>query len=180
MTIDSSGLLVIGKFTAVYGVRGWLKVHSYTEPMENLLNYPECYIEFKGRWQPLELAEGKRHGKGLVVHIKGIDGRDEAQAYCQCAIAIATTALPELAPNEYYWHQLQGLQVQVTSAQGERLVLGTVKEMMETGANDVLVVRGNKDSIDQRERLIPYLPKQVVKAVDIEAGTIEVDWDPEF
>lgn len=179
MAIESAELLVVGKFTVVYGVRGWLKVHSYTEPMENLLTYPECYVKFEGSWQALELAEAKRHGKGLVARISGVDDRDEARRYCQCDIAIPATALPELDPDEFYWHQLKGLKVQATTVQGARVLLGTIKEMMETGANDVMVVRGNSDSIDRRERLIPYLD-HVVKGIDIEAGTMQVDWDPEF
>lgn len=180
MAIESSELLVIGKFTTVYGVRGWLKVHSYTEPLDNLFSYPECYVEFQGRWQALELAEGKRHGKGLVARIKGVEDREQARLYGQCNIAIAEAALPELASEEFYWHQLQGLQVEATTAQGEAVILGRIKDMMETGANDVMVVLGNKDSIDTRERLIPYLPDQVVLDIDIEAGTMRVDWDPEF
>lgn len=180
IAIDSSELLVIGKFTTVYGIQGWLKIYSYTEPMENLLNYPRLYVEFKGSWQPLVLAEGKCHGKGLVARIEGVNDREQARLYSQCAIAIPRTELPELDPDDYYWHQLQGLQVQATSEQGERVVLGTIKEMLETGANDVMVVQGDKDSIDQRERLIPYLPGRVVTAVDVQAGTMQVDWDPEF
>jgi 16S rRNA processing protein RimM len=184
MAIDSSGmdsseLLVIGKFTTFYGVQGWLKVHSFTEPMENLLDYPDRYVELNGRWQPLQLAAGKRHGKGLVARIEGVGNREQAQRYCNSNIAVLKTALPSLASDEYYWHQLEGLQVEAVGEQGEPVILGTLAQMMETGANDVMLVRGNSSSIDQQERLIPYLD-HVVKSIDIEAGIMQVDWDPEF
>ena len=87
--------------------------------------------------------------------------------------------LPELAPGEYYWHQLQGLRV-ISDYEGNHFRLGVVERLLETGANDVLVVRGGSDSIDRRERLIPYVPGQYVKAVDLAAGEMRVEWDPEF
>lgn len=179
MAIDSTELLVIGKFTTFFGVRGWLKVYSYTEPVENLLNYPEPYVELNGHWQPLKLAEGKPHGKGLVVRIEGVEDREQARPFCQRNIAVPKASLPALAGNDFYWHQLEGLKVEALSEQGEPVILGTIEQMMETGANDVMVVRGNSNSIDQQERLIPYLD-HVVRNIDIEAGVIQVNWDPEF
>ena len=179
MSIDPASLVVIGKITAVYGVKGWVKVHSYTEPMENFFGYRDCYINQGGQYTNLELDAVKRHGKGLIAHIKGVDDRDQAGNYTQALILVPVEALPELEQDEFYWHQLQGLEVITTAAYGEQL-LGKVHHLMETGANDVLVVRACQGSIDRQERLIPYLPEQVVKQIDVAAGQISVEWDPEF
>lgn len=180
MSIDPSDLVVIGKVTSVYGVKGWVKIHSYTEPMENLLTYQHCYIEFNGSWQPLVLDDAKSHGKGLIALIKGVEDREQARLYSQCPIAIPAQELPETEEDEVYWHQLEGLQVMSTTADGAEVLLGKVRHMMATGANDVLAVNSSQGSIDNRERLIPWLPKQVIKEIDLDAGRILVDWDPEF
>lgn len=180
MAIDPSQLVVIGKITTVYGVKGWVKVHSYTEPMENFFGYTDFLIEQNGNWTPIVFAESKRHGKGLVARIDGVDDRDVAAAYTRCNIATPLSALPDLEEDEFYWHQLEGLKVLTTGASGESLLLGVVSHMLETGANDVMVVRKCPGSIDAQERLIPYLPDQFVDHIDLEAGEIRVDWDPEF
>ncbi|WP_226664904.1 ribosome maturation factor RimM [Microbulbifer aggregans] len=174
-------LVTVGRITSVYGVRGWVKVHSYTEPMENILRFSQWQLQVPGahggaQWQPIEIDAGKQHGKGLVVHIKGVDDRDLAAQYCQRDIAVSGSELPQLEEGEYYWHQLQGLQV-VSQFDGSEYQFGQVQRIMETGANDVLVVRGG---VDGRERLIPYLPGEFITAVDLVAGVIHVDWDPEF
>jgi 16S rRNA processing protein RimM len=166
---------VIGRIGGVYGVKGWLKIHSYTEPMENLLQYENCQLKRRHGWEAVEIDAGKRHGKGLVAHIAGVDDRDRAEELKGCEIAIPLSELPELADEEYYWHQLEGLLVY----SGDEL-LGRVDHMMDTGANDVLVVRPCKGSRDQRERLIPWLRETVVRRVELASGSIEVDWDPEF
>jgi 16S rRNA processing protein RimM len=173
-------MVVIGKITSVYGVKGWVKVHSYTEPMENILGYQSCYIDRGSRWDPLDFKAIKHHGKGFVALIDGLSDRDKAQHYCQCNIAIPLSEIPVLKDGEFYWRELKGLKVFAIRPDEEELLLGTVHEMMETGANDVLVVRQSKGSIDKRERLIPWLPEQVIITVDIDAGSIRVDWDIEF
>ncbi|WP_444921560.1 ribosome maturation factor RimM [Microbulbifer sp. CnH-101-G] len=172
----SEELVTVGRVTTVYGVRGWVKVHSYTEPMDNILQFPKWWLRGPKGWEPLEIDAGKRHGKGLIVHVKGLDDRDLAAQLCQRDIAIARDLMPELEQGEYYWHQLEGLRV-ISRFDGEEHDFGSVVRMMETGANDVLVVRGGTD---KRERLIPYLPDQFIKDIDLEAGVITVDWDPAF
>ena len=180
MTIDPSELAVIGKITTVYGVKGWVKVHSYTEPMENFFGYTDFLIQRNGSWSSIDFAEGKRHGKGLVARISGVDDRDVAAGYTRCDIAIPVSAMPKLEDDEFYWHQLEGLKVLTKGSDGDDLLLGVVSHMLETGANDVLVVRKCQGSIDKQERLIPYLPDQFIQHIDLEAGEIRVDWDPEF
>ncbi|WP_143728772.1 ribosome maturation factor RimM [Microbulbifer sp. GL-2] len=169
-------LVTVGRVTTVYGVRGWVKVYSYTEPMDNILQFPKWWLRGPKGWEALEIDAGKRHGKGLIVHVNGIDDRDLAARLCQRDIAVARDLLPELGQGEYYWHQLEGLRV-ISRFAGEEHDFGIVARMMETGANDVLVVRGG---VDKRERLIPYLPDQFIADIDLEAGVITVDWDPAF
>ena len=167
---------VIGRITSVFGVKGWLKVFSYTDPKEGILNYPDWTLDLDGKRIPAKLEEGRRQGQGIVVRLKGIDDRDIARTYCGAEVRVSTAELPELPEGEYYWFQLEGLEV--VTADGE--CLGEVHHLMETGSNDVLVVRATAGSIDQRERLIPYLPDQVVQGVDLAAKRMVVDWDPEF
>ncbi|MBT4519162.1 MAG: ribosome maturation factor RimM [Halieaceae bacterium] len=171
--------LTIGRITGCFGVKGWIKIHSYTEPAENLLNFNALQIQRKDGLEPIELSAGQRHGKGLVAQIRGVDDRNQAQLYSGLDIVIAADALPELNQGDFYWAQLQGLQVWYCSAE-QRILLGIVDHLIETGANDVLVVAATEGSIDQRERLIPYLPGNVVSRVDLGAAVIEVDWPPDF
>ncbi|MGO1232811.1 MAG: ribosome maturation factor RimM [Marinobacter sp.] len=167
---------VIGQVTSVFGVKGWLKVFSFTDPREGILDYRDWTLLLDGKRIPVKLEEGRRQGQGIVVRLKGIDDRDLANRYCGAEIRVATAELPELPEGEFYWHQLEGLDV--VTVEGE--CLGKVHHLMETGSNDVLVVRATAASIDQRERLIPYLPDQVLKEVDLGASRMMVDWDPEF
>lgn len=180
MSAVPAELVVIGRLTAVYGIKGWLKVYSYTEPMEKLLTYRGCQIARQGQWLPIDIEEGRAHGKGLVLKLRGVDDRDIAASYVGCDIAAPVTELPQLEAGEYYWRQLEGLQVVVDDPAQGRLVLGRVDHLIETGANDVLVVKGDEHSIDRRERLIPYLPEQVVLNIDLAAQRMVVDWDPDF
>lgn len=175
-----AGLVVIGRLTAVYGVKGWLKVFSYTDPLENFLDYRNCQMYRQGAWQPIVIAEGRLHGKGVVARLDGVVDREIAASFVGCDIAVPLTELPQLAPDEFYWRDLEGLQVVADHPQRGRLLLGRVDHLLETGANDVLVVKGDEHSIDQRERLIPYLPGSVVFDIDLVARSMRVDWDPDF
>ena len=175
MTEPEDQTLVIGRIGGVYGIKGWVRILSYTEPAENLLGYRDWKVRRRGRWEAIEIDDGRQHAKGLIAHIAGVDDRDGAELLKGCDIAVSRGQLPQLDGDEYYWYQLEGLAVYA----GETL-LGRVDHLMETGANDVLVVTGCEGSLDDRERLIPWIRGQVVKAVDLETGRIDVDWDPEF
>jgi 16S rRNA processing protein RimM len=174
--MTDSHRVVMGRLAGVYGVKGWLKVHSYTEPRENLLGYKAFEIERNGQWQPLIIDEGRSHGRGLIVHLRGIDDRDIAAEYVGANIAVPASAMPALPKGEYYWHQLEGLKVFTVD---HKILLGRVDHLLETGANDVLVIHACEGSLDQQERLVPYV-KQYVLEVNLEAGEILVDWDPDF
>ncbi|WP_417501018.1 ribosome maturation factor RimM [Marinobacter sp.] len=167
---------VIGRITSVFGVKGWLKVYSFTDPIEGILGYTNWVLDLDGKRIPVKLEEGRRQGKAIVVRLKGIGDRELARTYCGAEIKVPTAELPELPEGEFYWRQLQGLNV--FTVEGE--CLGRVDHLIETGSNDVLVVHATADSIDQRERLIPYLPDQVVREIDLEARKLVADWDPEF
>jgi 16S rRNA processing protein RimM len=119
-------------------------------------------------------------GKGLVAQLRGCTDRDMALRFARADIAVERSALPQLEQDEYYWHQLEGLRVYAKSGDGSRVLLGRVDHLVETGANDVLVVKPDTGSLDQRERLIPWVPDDVVLKVDLAQGEMLVDWDPEF
>ena len=179
-------LLVVGKITGCYGVKGWVKIHSYTEPRENFLRFGKWMLQRRGAAEPIEFDDGRVQGKGLVAHIAGVDDRTRAEAYSGLEVAVSADSLPALEEGDYYWSQLQGLQVwcreehepggDETDSNDMRVLLGTVDYLIETGANDVLVVKPSTESIDDRERLIPYLPGDVVTRVDLDRAVIEVDW----
>jgi len=174
----SGEMLVAGRITGCYGIRGWVKIHSYTEPQENFFRFGQWMLRRRGILEPVEFDAGRRQGKGLVAHIAGVDDRTLAESYRGLEVLVGADSLPQLDKGDYYWHQLQGLQVWC-SGEGGRVLLGAVDHLIETGANDVLVVKPVPGSIDDRERLIPYLPGDVVTGVDLEAGLIEVDWFPD-
>ena len=172
------GTLVVGRISAVYGVRGWVKVMSFTQQASKIFDYQPWLVDKDGRLQAIQVDEWKNHGDGLVARLKGIDDRDVARDWCLKDIRVDAALLPELTENEFYWHQLQDLVVYSQYGNTERR-LGVVLSLLETGANDVLVVKGDAESIDRRERLIPYSDQYVLN-IDLGAQRIDVTWDPDF
>lgn len=162
--------VVLGRINGLFGVRGWVKVFSHTEPRDNILNYNPLLVFYQGRWQPMKLLDGRPQGKGIVLQLEGFDDRDLAATLIGSDIAISHEQLPQLGRDEYYWTDMVGCNV--VAEDGTEL--GELKSLFETGSNDVMVVKG------ERERLIPFLQPDVVKRVDLQARLIEVDWDPEF
>lgn len=167
-----------GKVTGCYGVKGWVKVHPYTEPAENIARFGKWRLKRRDTLESFDVDQWKRHGKGMVAHIAGVDDRTLAETFRGLEILVPQDSLPALPEGDYYWRDLQGLAVwgREPESDAPRVLLGTIDYLIETGANDVLVVRPDEDSIDDRERLIPYLPDDVVTAVSLDEGTIEVDW----
>lgn len=161
-------LIALGRVAGVYGVAGWVKVYSYTRPRENIFGYSPWRLGREHR--PYALEGGRAQGRGLIAKLAGCDDRDRARELVGAEIAVAREQLPPPGEDEYYWADLVGLRVVTEEGQ----VLGVVDYLMETGSNDVLVVRGD------RERLIPFILEQVVVAVDLMAGEIRVRWDPDF
>ena len=170
--------LVVGRITAVFGVRGWVKVHAYTEQVETLCSYQPWLIDTASGVKPIRIDEWRRHGESLVAHIVGIDDRDIAQTWCGNDILVEKSKLPDLKSDDFYWYQLEGLSV-VSHFEGEQIRLGTVKSLLETGANDVLVIKGDGESVDREERLIPYVD-QFVTSISMADRRIDEIWDPAF
>ncbi len=170
MADRAPGRVTIGRVVGLFGVQGWVRVYAYTDPRDNLLAYGDWYLQGAGGWQPVRLEAGQRQGKGLIAKLEGVDDRDRARAWLGSDIAIDRSQLPEPGPGEYYWVDLEGLRVRTVDGAD----LGTVSHLFETGANDVLVVHGD------RERLIPFTLGHAVQRVDQQQGIIEVDWDPEL
>lgn len=179
MPIESPANLVIGQLAGVFGVKGWVKIRSFTQPEENILDYGPWRLRTSSGIRAVEVDAYNLRPQGLVVHFKGIDDRDDAALLGRAEIEVDKAELPELPDGEYYWHQLIGLKV-IANAAGAELLLGRIADMMETGANDVMVVRPIEGSIDDRERLIPYVPEMYVVGVDLNTSEVRVDWDPEF
>jgi 16S rRNA processing protein RimM len=162
--------VVLGRISGLFGVAGWVRIFSHTSPRENILSYSPWYLLRGGRWERLGLEEGRRQGRSVVARLSGCADRDQAALLVGCDIAVRRDQLPEAGEDEYYWTDLEGLRVRTVDG----VDLGVVDHLFETGANDVVVVRGD------RERLIPYLWDRVVRSVDLEAGEMTVDWDPEL
>ena len=157
----------------MYGIKGWLKIFSFCRPKEQILDYLTWELRTSSNTDIYNLQEGKLHGNGVVVKLQYIDDRTQAETLIHAEIWVAKNELPSLAKDEFYWFQLKGLSV--VNADGD--LLGHVKKMMETGANDVLVVQ---DKADQQEILIPYVREHVVKYVDLEEKIITVDWQIDY
>ncbi|GIZ11183.1 ribosome maturation factor RimM [Pseudomonas sp. NCCP-436] len=168
-------LLVLGKIVSVHGVRGEVKVYSFTDPIDNVLDYPRWTLRREGEVKQVELARGRLQGRVLVAKLKGLDDREVARTYAGFEICVSRSELPELQDGEFYWYQLQGLKV--TDQAGQ--LLGVVDHLFETGANDVMVVKPCAGSLDDRERLLPYT-EQCVLEVNLVAGEMRVDWDADF
>lgn len=169
--------LVMGKIGAAFGIRGWLKVFSNTENAENIFDYQPWFTQRSGQWQQLTLESWRYHSQDLIIKLANVNDRDAAALFTNCEILVAASCLPALTEGDYYWKDLIGCQVTTTTG----YQLGTVVELMETGANDVLVVKASlKDAFGMRERLLPFLDGPVIKKVDIASRTIEVEWDPAF
>ncbi len=170
--------LVLGSISGVFGVKGWVKIYSETDPRENILSYSPWFIEINKQWQAIKLVSGKKHGKAVIAQLEGVNDRDQAETLKRARIAINPSQLPQTSESEFYWRDLKGLTV-LNSAGFE---FGTVIEILETGANDVLVIRSQqKDAKGKNEEyLIPYIWQQVILKVDLNAGLIEVDWEPDY
>jgi 16S rRNA processing protein RimM len=162
-------LVIIGKIISAYGIKGWVKIRPFTETAKNFIHYKTQFLSRNQKdWNRVEIKEIKIQGQDVIADIGLID-RDQSNLHKGYFLAIERNQLPQLPEDEFYWDDLIGLNV----IDVDQLDLGKVVGLIETGANDVLVVSGD------RERLIPYIP-QVIKKVDTHNQLIEVDWDKEF
>jgi 16S rRNA processing protein RimM len=168
-------MIVLGRIVAPFGVQGWLRVHPFGDDPEAWRKMPQWWLSADAEapaehWTPRALEAVKLHGDGVVAKLSGIDDRDASEALGSCYFGAPREALPEPSQDEYYWADLVGLDVVNMQDQP----LGRVKSLIETGANEVLVVADG-----ERERLLPFV-EQVVKKVDVAAKLVRVDWDSDW
>jgi 16S rRNA processing protein RimM len=163
--------ILLGRFTGAFGIRGQAKLESWTEPRESIFRYqPWILRSTDGQERELSGVRGKPSGKLVVADVPGVTDRDAAEALRGTEILVARSALPPPSAGEFYWVDLEDLQV----VNVEGVAYGRVSHLFSTGANDVLVVQG------ERERMIPFIEPDVVREVDFQAGRITVDWDADF
>ena len=160
----------MGRVVAPYAVRGWIKLQTFTEYLDSLLDYPVWRLGKDGRWRDYRVLDGKIHGQYLMAGLEGVEDRSAAEALMGLDVAVLREEMPEADEDEYYWDDLIGLDV--VNLAGE--ALGRVEGLLETGANDVLQVRDG-----ETERLLPFVDA-VVKEVDLEAGRLVVDWGLDY
>lgn len=172
-TDETSGRrILLGRVIGAFGVRGEVKLESWTEPRDAIFRYQPWILRSpQGAERELRGVRGRDTGKLVVARFPDIDDRDAVEAMRGTEIHVPRDALPPPKPGEYYWVDLEGLRV----VNLEGVALGTVSHLFSTGANDVLVARD-----DERERMIPFVTPQFVHGVDFDAGVVTVDWDPEF
>ena len=162
--------ILLGRVLGAFGVRGELKVQSFTDPEGALLRYQPWLLVHRGSERELAGVQGRTTNKGVNATMPGIEDRDAAQALAGAEIWVPRDRLPPPKPGEYYWVDLEGLEV----VNAEGIVLGRVSHLFDTAANQVMVVQG------ERERLIPFLMDSFITRVDFDARRIEVDWDADF
>ncbi len=164
--------VLVGRIVGLYGVQGWLKIESWTEPRLRIFDYqPWLLGAAPGTTTQVAGVKGRNQGKGIVAYLPGVDDREQAAALIGQDIHIARELLPAPAAGEYYWADMEGLDVFTTDG----IALGRVSHLFATGANDVVVVRDG-----ERERLIPFVQGAVVQLVDLAARRMVVDWEPDF
>ena len=172
---ESEQFITLGSINGVYGVKGWVKVYSFTSPIENILKYKTWLLSSKdgknNQNKTVKLEQGKRHGKGIVAKLEGYDDRNAVEILLKSEIKIARDLLPKLPKGEYYWSDLQGLQV----SNMDNVDFGMVDHLFETGANDVIVVKKG-----EHERLIPFVQDIYVKDINLVEKSMKVDWPEDF
>ena len=161
--------LVIGRVSSPHGIKGWLKILSYTDPVENIFSYKSIFLKKRNDYLPFEIEDYSISGKIIRMKLKGVDDRNHSEDIAECEILINRDDLPEISSDSYYWADLIGFQIKREGGED----LGILDSFLETGSNDVMVVIG----INKNRNLIPFINRDVVKAVDMEGKVIIVDWD---
>jgi 16S rRNA processing protein RimM len=169
----SEEFIPVGKISGAFGVQGWMKIFSFTEPRNNILKYSPIYISRKGSWVEVKVSGGRVQGKGVVMGLENVIDRDQVLALIGSELAIKKSQLKPTSKDEFYWSDLIGLTV--VNLNDEQL--GEVTSLLETGANDVLVVQNKQTNTEQ---LIPFVMEQVVQLVDIDTKVIKVDWELDY
>jgi 16S rRNA processing protein RimM len=169
MNQHDDDLICVGHILGSQGLNGWVRVFSNTSPRENIVSYGPWLVELGGDLRAMSVT-GRLQGKNVVARLEGIEDRTRADELAGCRIFIKPEQLPGLDAGEFYWSDLIGLSVETVDG----VTLGEIASMMETGADDVMVLKG------ERERLIPFVIDQIVTEVDLVNRRVVVDWSPEY
>jgi 16S rRNA processing protein RimM len=161
----------VGKISGAYGVKGWAKIYSFTEPRDNVLKYKPLYLSRHGEWIEIQVTGGRMQGKGVVMGISNVTDRDQVMPLIGSELAVKREQLKPVSEDEFYWTDLMGSAVVNTEQQS----LGKIDHMLETGASDVMVVIDGKQT-----RMIPFVMDDIVKSVDLEAKQVQVDWGTDY
>lgn len=175
--MSSKEPVVLGKIGSSHGIKGWLKVTTYTDSVEGIFDYAPWLIKEQGEWREVKVLQWRHQGKAVIASLEGVETRDQAQMLTNCEIAIHPEQMESLPEDEFYWRDLIGCEVVNTKGYN----MGRVEQVLETGSNDVLLVKANaKDAFGKAERMIPFATEQFIKQVNISEKQILVDWDPDF
>ncbi|HCA90000.1 MAG: 16S rRNA processing protein RimM [Legionellaceae bacterium] len=166
--MNKNEYVILGCFGRVHGIKGFITVHSYTHPKETILDYHQWYINLTDCWEPIATSCRQLTSKNILVKIDGYENREAGMLLTNRKIAVERHKLPTLPDNEFYWHELIGLEV----LNQHQTKIGWVSDILATGSNDVLVVTN-----DNSRLLVPYLLNDVVKSVDLISKTMVIDWD---
>jgi 16S rRNA processing protein RimM len=168
--VSTEKFIILAKIGKPFGLKGFLKLHTYTQDADSLLEYPTLFLQKKKTWTPCEFEATEWKGAQLFVKFPGMDSPEEANAFTNLLVGVPQSALPSIVGREYYWADLEGLTV-VTQ---ENFVLGKVLYLMDSGAGDLMVIKG------ETEHVVPFVLDEVVLKVDLEKKIIEVNWSLDF
>ncbi len=174
--------ILLGEISAVFGVKGWVKVFSHTSPRVHITHYSEWFLKkprsAKDGWTSIKVLQGRVQGKNIVAKLEGVNERNQAEALIGSKIAVKNSQLEKLPKGEFYWKELIGLTVETVKGES----LGKVDWIFDTGSNDVLIVKKEtlENEDDKHERMIPFLMDDVVVSIDLEKSLMIVDWDFDF
>lgn len=162
--------IVVGKINGFHGVKGFIKVFSESRPREGILQYSRFFIKYQGDWKILEVEVGQKHSKHILLKFKDYDTKDSVEPLLGVELFIERSDMPELDEGDVYWADLYGLKV----INHDDVELGVIDDIFETGANDVIAVKGTKGEI-----LIPFSHEYIIMEINLEEGYVQVDWDEE-
>jgi len=157
--------VVLGQVGGAFGVQGWVRIQSYTDPPANILKYERWQLGRAGQWREVEVEDGKVTAKGVLAKLVGVETPEDARLATGSEIAVTREELPKPAPGEYYWSDLEGL---AAFGQNDQ-PLGRIEEFRATPAGTVVVIRG------ERQHWVPFVKERIV-AVDLDAGRVVFDW----
>lgn len=171
LSLKANNKILLGYIHGLFGIKGWVKVFSYSRPRDQILTYKNWYLGANGE-RVFQLEQGRSHNESVLAKLVSVDNRDQAAALISQKIWVDEAELPALAADEYYWYQLVGLHVVDTNGNE----LGKIIRLLETGANDVMVLLDGHGV----EHLVPYIMHQVIKEVNLVDHKMVVDWNVEF